>query len=132
MRIIRDKEKVLYPDLSYSVCGMCFKVHNELGQFRSEKQYGDAMESLLKRNCINFIREAKLPKSFEDEKEGRNVVDFIIDDKIILELKAKSIVTKDDYYQVMRYLTSTNKQLAILVNFRRKTVQPKRIVNFYK
>ena len=51
------------------------------------------------------------------------------DDKIIVELKAKDIVLKDDYYQTVRYLVSFNKKLGIIFNFRQKVLRPKRILN---
>lgn len=129
MPVIRKKDKVLYPELSYLICGLCFKAHNELGSFLSEKQYGDALENLFKINNINYSRESELPISFEGEKSGHNITDFIIDNKVILEIKAKNMITRDDYYQIKRYLISAKKQLGILVNFRRNTLQPKRILN---
>lgn len=130
MSIIREKDKILYPELSYLICGLCFKVHNELGSFLSEKQYGDALENLFKINNINYSRESELPIIFEGEKSGHNITDFVIDNKIILEIKAKNMVTRDDYYQIKRYLISAKKELGILVNFRRNTLQPKRILNY--
>jgi len=121
--------KLIYPELSYLVCGLCFKVHNTLGRFRNEKQYADALEPLLKANNINYEREKELEPSFDGEKKRRNVVDFILDDKIILELKAKRMLTTDDYFQVKRYLTTSGKKLGILVNFRTKYLAPKRVLN---
>ena len=53
----------------------------------------------------------------------------LIPDKIILEIKAKRIIGREDYYQTKRYLTTLNKKLAIVVNFRDKTIKPKRIIN---
>ena len=129
MPLIRQKDKVLYPELSYLICGLCFKAHNELGSFLSEKQYGDALENLFKINNINYSRESELPILFEGEKSGHNITDFIIDNKVILEIKAKNMITRDDYYQIKRYLISAKKQLGILVNFRRNTLQPKRVLN---
>ncbi|OGZ78609.1 MAG: hypothetical protein A2528_01290 [Candidatus Staskawiczbacteria bacterium RIFOXYD2_FULL_37_9] len=121
--------ELLYPDLSYKLNGILFKVHNNLGQFRGEKEYGDLIENYLKESGVNYEREKTLPVSFENDQQ-RNRVDFLIEDKIILELKAKRFVEKEDYYQVKRYLEALNKSLGILVNFRRKYITPKRIVNF--
>ena len=59
----------------------------------------------------------------------RNIRDFVIEDKIILDLKAKRIVTKEDYYQMKRYLAVSNKKLGLIVNFRQKYISPKRILN---
>ena len=114
--MLRDKERVIYPELSYLIYGLCFKIHKNLGRFRNERQYGDAVEGLLRESGIEYEREKKLPTSFEGEKTGRNIVDFLIDGKIVLELKTKGFLTKEDYFQMKRYLVSCNKKLGILVN----------------
>lgn len=130
MRIIRKRNKIIYPELSYIICGLCFKAHNKLGRFRNEKQYADALEALLKKeNDLEYKRETALSSSFRGEKPRRNIPDFIIENKIVLDLKAKLKITKEDYYQMQRYLVSSNKKLGIIANFRRVNLQPKRILN---
>ena len=121
--------KIIYKELSYKICGLCYDVHNELGRFRNEKQYSDAFEQKLKENSINYKREHPLEISFPGELPRRNIVDFLIDDSIILDLKAKRIVTKEDYFQMQRYLSSAHKKLGIIVNFKHKYLTPKRIIN---
>lgn len=121
--------KVIYPELSYKITGILFAVHNELGRFCNEKQYGDKIERYLNDLGIRHERERVLPVSFDGEIEGRNKVDFLIDGKMILEIKAKRIITKEDYYQVKRYLVALGKKLGLLVNFRQKYITPKRILN---
>ncbi|OGY41871.1 MAG: hypothetical protein A2Y82_05445 [Candidatus Buchananbacteria bacterium RBG_13_36_9] len=121
--------KVLYPELSYKIYGLCFETQNKLGRYLSEKQYGDFLENLFKGNNINYVREKPLPVSFVGEKEGRNIPDFIIEDSIILDLKAKFIITKQDYYQMQRYLNSYNKKLGLILNFRKHYLTPRRVLN---
>jgi GxxExxY protein len=123
------KDKIFYPDLSYKINGILYKVHNRLGRYCNEKQYGDMIEELLKKEGINFEREKILPKMFEEEKEGRNKVDFLIEEKIVLEIKVKTIIEKSDYYQIMRYLKILNKKLGLLVNFRNRYLRVKRVIN---
>ena len=123
------KDNILYPELSYLITGILFKVHNELGRFRNEKQYADALENFLKLNEIDYKREKSLPPSFDGEANNRNIPDFVIEDKIIIDLKAKRLITKEDYFQMKRYLVSYNKKLGIIVNFRQNILTPKRIVN---
>lgn len=120
---------ILYPDLSYKICGICFSIHNKLGRYRNEKQYGDALEVSLNTNKINYVREKSLPVSFEGENERRNIPDFIIEDKMIIDLKAKNLILKEDYFQMKRYLISYNKELGLIINFRQKYLYPKRILN---
>ncbi len=122
-------DKVVYKDLSYKICGLLYKTHNNLGRYKNEKQYADYFETLLKENKCKYIREYKLAPSFEGEMNGRNICDFVIEDKIIIEFKAKRFLSKEDYYQAKRYLSCMDSRLAILVNFRQKYLSPKRILN---
>ena len=125
----RIMKEILHKELSYKINGILFRVHNKLGRFRNEKQYSDAVEEELKIAQIPYKQEFCLEKSFEGENINRNKVDFVIDDKIILEIKAKTITTKSDYFQSQRYLNSADYKLGILVNFRRQYLKPKRIIN---
>lgn len=122
-------DKLIYPELSYKITGILFSVHNEIGRFCNEQQYSDSIESHLRKADIKYEREKVLPRSFDGEQEGRNKIDFLIDDKIILEIKAKRLLIKDDYYQVKRYLVAFNKKLGLLVNFRDRYIKPRRIIN---
>ena len=119
-------KNLIYPELSYKLTGVLFKAHNKLGRYCKEKQYQDAIGELLKQEGLKFEREKKLPIS---DDIGGNQVDFEIEDKILLECKAKPFITKEDYYQLMRYLKATGKRLGLLVNFRNKYLRPKRIAN---
>lgn len=123
------KKGIIYPILSYKINGVLYRVHNELGRYCNEKQYCDAIENHFNKLQISNRREIALPPSFEGETKGRNRVDFLVEEKIILEIKAKRFITKEDYYQVMRYLKALNKKLGVIVNFRDRVLKPKRIIN---
>ena len=122
-------DKVIYKDLSYKIIGLLFKAHKQLGQFRNEKQYDDYFEILLKENNIKYLREYKFVDNRFGIEKARCICDFIIEDKIIIEFKAKNYITKEDYYQLRRYLITLNLKLGILVNFRQKRLAPKRVLN---
>jgi GxxExxY protein len=122
-------DKVVHKNLSYVITGLLFKTHRELGRFRSEKQYGDYFEKLLREEKINYIREHKFIDSKHGEEISRCICDFIIDNKIVLEFKAKSFITTEDYLQPRRYLTTLDFQLGIIVNFRQYRLSPKRVLN---
>lgn len=113
--------ELLYPELSYVITGILFAVHNEIGAYGREKQYGDLIEIKLKENNLKYLRECRVGNS-------GNIIDFVIEDKIVLELKAKRILLKEDYEQVQRYLQQTQLKLGMLVNFRNKYIKPSRIV----
>jgi hypothetical protein len=73
------REDIIHPELSYKVNGLLYEVHNELGRYCKEKQYGDLFEKLLIRDNIRFGRE--LFVSFETSvgNIGKNFLDFIIE-----------------------------------------------------
>ena len=119
---------MVHKQLSFVITGILFKTHRELGISRNEKQYGDFFEGLLKKENINYKREFRFNDKFENG-DMRCICDFVIDDKIILEFKVKDFITKEDYYQLKRYLESLEMQLGILVNFRQNRLSPKRVLN---
>ncbi len=79
------------------------------------------MEESLKKNRISYRREYLI-------SDG-NKVDFLIDDKIILDIKSKGFISKEDYFQMQRYLWSSGKELGLIVNFRNSYLKPKRVLN---
>lgn len=117
----RTSSKVIYPELSYTVTGICFTTHKELGRFARERQYCDLFEEKLKAAQISYQRELRVGDS-------GNILDFLIDSKIVFEAKAKRILLPEDYRQIQNYLQMTNLQLGLLVNFHTEHILPKRII----
>lgn len=122
---ITNKIRIIEKELSYKLNGIFFEIHNELGRFVRERQCADALEIKLQRENIKYKRE------FAVLVAGRksNFADFIIEDKILVELKRKPVNTEDDYKQIMRYLESIDLELGLLVNFGLEYLKPKRILN---
>ena len=121
--------QLIYPELSYKINGILYKTHNQLGRFRTEKDYADYLEKEFSKNNIKYKRELILSLSFDGEKPGRHRIDFLIEEKIILEIKTKRFFTREDYYQIKRYLSVFKKKLGLLVNFRSKFLKIKRVLN---
>ena len=117
-------DKVLHPELSYIVNGIIFSVHNELGSYAREKQYGDLIESKLKGLNIPYRREVSIGNS-------GNILDFVVDNKIVIELKTTRVLVKEHFRQIQNYLQQTQLDLGILINFRYKYVKPIRIIRIH-
>lgn len=121
--------KVIYPELSYTIVGLLYDVHNQLGNRYQEKYYQRAVEVKLKNKNIYYKKELVVDLTIDSEKIGKYFLDFLIDNKVILELKAKPMLTKNDYRQVRAYLSSRNLKLGILANFYPDSLEYKRILN---
>lgn len=121
--------RLIYPELSYKIQGILFKVHNKLGSTRQEKHYQRAIEIELTDQGVSFQREKKVVLEYLGKRIGDYFVDFVIDDKIILELKAKDFYNSKDINQAISYLKTLNLRLGILANFRLDKLKYRRIIN---
>lgn len=122
--------KLIYPELSYKLTGLFYKIHNNLGRFCTEKQYTDAIDKLLEENKIKYQRENYIRLRFNNNDIMGIFPDFVIEDTIIVDIKAKKFITKEDYNQMQRYLQLLNFKLGLIVNFRNVYLKPKRIINY--
>ena len=123
-----QRRNLIYKELSYRLTGLFYKVHNKLGRFYRERQYSDELEKLLKENGINYKREYEL-RNLDNNTIKGNRVDFIIESKIVVDIKAKKFIIKEDYNQMLRYLDAASLKLGLIVNFRNTYLKPKRVLN---
>ena len=126
---IINETRIVLADESYNLMGLLFEIHNKLGPIYKEKNYQDAIEEILKREKIPYEREKNIPLEFENLKVSNFFADFIIDGKIVLEVKASQFITQDDIRQTLRYIKSANIPLGIITNFRKDKLEYKRLVN---
>lgn len=120
---------LVYPELSYLIVGMLFDVHMRLGGSFQEKHYQRAVEKLFLKQNIKYVKELKVPVSFEGEKIANFFLDFLIEDKVILELKAVPKFLPIHFRQVRTYLKTKKLELGILANFRGEKLTYQRILN---
>lgn len=110
--------------------GALFAVHTELGPTLLEKYYQRAVAKEFDRQNISYKREIPITLRYKDEAIGKYILDFIVEDQIILETKAQAGYKPSFFKQVLAYLRETELSLAILVNFRSPRLQYKRIINY--
>ena len=121
--------KIIQKELSYKIMGILFSVHNALGNRYQEKYYQKAIEEGLKEKNINFKKELPVDLKYKNKIIGKYFLDFLIENKILLEIKTVDNLKPKDFKQVLAYLTANNIELGILVNFRTDKLTYRRILN---
>jgi GxxExxY protein len=114
---------------TFKIIGICMEVHRNLGPGLLEVVYKDALEIEFKSNNIYFERE----KEFSIEYKGvvlphKFYADFIVNEDIILEVKAVKEFSNEHTAQVLNYIKLSNSEIGLLVNFQNKSLQHKRLV----
>lgn len=126
--MITTDKKLIFADLSYAIRGAVFTVYNSLGFGHKEQVYQKALAQEFKEKSIPFEREVNLEVKYKDIHVGNYRPDFVVDQKIILELKAVEFIPKTYEQQLLHYLKSTNYQLGLLINFGASKLYIKRFV----
>ncbi|MBC5833542.1 GxxExxY protein [Flavobacterium sp. F372] len=120
---------IIYKGESYKLMGILFDIHSNLGKGFSEIVYKDAIEYELEKSLIFFEREKEYSVKYKDILlKHKFYADFIIFDKIILEIKCCNSISDSHIAQAMNYLKVSNNKLAIIVNFNNDSLEYKRIV----
>ena len=113
------------------IINACMEVHNELGSGFLEPVYQEALEKEFNLQNIPYEREKLLPITYKGVKlEKEYYADFICYDKIIVELKAVSIIVKAHKAQLINYLKAANKEIGLLINFGTNSLKWERISKF--
>lgn len=131
MSVIKLKrDDLVYPELSYKIVGFSYEIFNQIGGGHKEAVYQKAYSVILKENNVPFKEQVYYPVRFMGKTIGKNFFDFLIDDKIVVELKKDMRFSKAHIDQVLNYLKVSNLKLAILINFGNQGAICKRIINF--
>jgi len=124
-----NNSKLLYEDITYKIRGAIFDIKRQLGLGHKEIIYQNALEEEFNKKGILFEREKPLDIMYGNKKVGVYKPDFIIENKIILELKSLPFLGRNEKKQIWHYLRGLPYQLALLVNFGQKNdVQIERII----
>lgn len=123
------KEKFIYKELSYNIIGSVYDVYNEIGPGFKERYYEDAIAKEFDRRKIKYERQLPCKLLYKSDVIGNFRMDFLIEEKIIMELKRGDFYSKQNITQTLQYLKATNLKLALLVNITSRGVRYKRILN---
>jgi GxxExxY protein len=109
--------------------GLAFKVYNDLGFGHRESFYQKALAREFKDNGIRFSEQLRCKLKYKEKELGLYILDFLIFNKIVLEIKQRNFISAKDIKQLYQYLKATKLKLGIIITFTRDGVKYKRVVN---
>jgi GxxExxY protein len=127
-RINSLNDDLLYKDLSYAIRNCAFQIQNELGNGHKEIIYQNALADEFQRRNILVEREVQIPIMYQKKKVGLYKPDFVIDKRIIVELKALPFIGEKEKKQLWQYAKNGPYKLALLINFGAKKIEVIRII----
>lgn len=126
---LHRKEEFLYEELTYKIVGIGMKIHRELGPGFLEAVYEEARIIELQEASIIFKNQVELDVYYRGEKLNKKYrAGFIIDDKVLVELKGTHGFTETDEAQMINYLKASKLQVGLMLNFGKSSLEWKRIV----
>lgn len=118
-----------YSELTSKIIGLAMKVHRILGRGFPEVIYQRALAVEFKKNDIEFLREKEVPIWYEEDIIGKRRVDFWVENKVLIELKAVGELTNGNFTQAMNYVKLYKMPIALLINFGGDSLTFKRLHN---
>ncbi len=120
---------MMYEEITKRIIAASMKVHSELGNGFQEVIYQRALEIEMSFENLSFQREMEMPVFYRDRQIGTRRVDFFVEEKIMVELKA--IIHLEDVHlaQAMNYLEAYKMEIGLLINFGSKSLEFKRVHN---
>ena len=126
------KEEYKYSELTEKIIGCAMRVHSKLGNGFQEVIYQRALALELEKANLLFVRELEMPIYYDDVDIGRRRVDFLVEEKILVELKAVSQLEKVHLAQALNYLEAFKLEIGLLINFGATRLEFKRLIKTRK
>ncbi len=128
-RAALKRKDLVHVDLCYQIMGVLFDVWKNVGYGHKEKLYQKAIAQGLKASGLRFREQLPAKVYYAGTAIGMYYFDFLIEDKIVLEIKVREYFSKNDITQLYSYLRTKNLKLGLIAHFTRSGVKFKRIVN---
>ena len=123
------RKDLIYPELCYKIIGILFVVWTELGFGHKESFYQNALVEEFKNANLNFKEQLPVKIMYKNKKIGIYYFDFLIENKMILELKVRNFFSQKDIRQLYSYLKAKDLKLGLIAHFTQSGVKFKRVVN---
>ena len=118
-------------ELSHRIIGIAIDIHKKLGPGFQEKIYEQALLKELEKAGIPFEKQKVIKVEYDGDTLGNQRLDLLVDEQIIVELKACNKIIPLFRDQVLSYLKTINKRLGLILNFGRSKLEIKRVVNHF-
>jgi GxxExxY protein len=120
---------LIYKKECYDIIGIIFEVFNAVGYGYKESFYQKAIANSFSEKKIDFKEQVKARVKYKEKEIGFYIFDFLVFNKIVVELKQKNYFSKKDIDQLYSYLKASKLNLGLLVYFTKEGIRYKRIVN---
>jgi len=121
-----------YSDITEKIIGCAIKIHKELGNGFPEIIYRRCLEIEFRKIKLSYKAEFESPIYYENIEVGKRRVDFVIEDNVLLEIKALQNIDSNCISQVLNYLKAFRYEVGLLINFGEKSLTFKRLINTIK
>lgn len=122
------KPEYKYSDITEKVIGSAMKVHSTLGNGFQEVIYQRALSIEMEKCGLLFGREIEMPIYYENVDIGTRRVDFLIDEKVLVEIKAVSKLENVHLAQALNYIEAFKLEIGLLINFGNTRLEFKRLI----
>lgn len=124
-----EKDRHQFEDLSKKIIGAAIEVHRELGPGFLEGIYEEALKVELSEHGLHFDCQKEIKVEYVGVEVGTHRLDVLIENKIIVELKAVTAFSDIHFAQLRSYLKATGLKVGLLLNFAKPTLEARRVVN---
>jgi GxxExxY protein len=124
-----DEKDYKYSDITRKIIGTAMRVHSTLGNGFQEVIYQRALAIEMTKQGLSFQREMEMPIFYDGQDIGTRRVDFFVEDKIMVELKAVTKLEDVHLAQAINYLEAYDMEVGLLLNFWAKSLEFHRLVN---
>ncbi len=120
--------ELLYKELTFAIIGAAMEVHRVLGHGFLEAVYQRALAHEFRLHKIPFEEQVRLSVIYKEVIMGEYIADFIVEDKIIIEIKSVSRLNASHQAQAITYLAATGHKLTLLLNFGAGSLEQRRVI----
>jgi len=123
-----ERGNYLYSDITGLVLKAFFKVYNQLGYGFLEKVYENALMIELRKLGLKCMQQVNVPVYYETEKVGHYTADIIVNNCVVLELKAAEAIAPEHEAQLVNYLRATDLEVGLILNFGKKPQHARKVL----